>query len=79
MSCIFIPGIEVVENVYKQKLKEQIERMEKLQDRCGVNDVNEFIELSRQILVVTKKLEELEQADSYSTVTVTLDGKEKTI
>ena len=26
--------------MYKQKLKEQIERMEKLQDRCGVNDVN---------------------------------------
>lgn len=65
--------------MYKQKLKEQIERMEKLQYRCGVNDVNEFIELSRQILVATKKLEELEQADSYSTVTVTLDGKEKTI
>lgn len=68
---IFIPGIEGVENMYKQMLKEQIERMEKLQDRCGVNDVNEFIELSRQILVATKRLEELEQADSYSTVTVT--------
>lgn len=28
--------------MYKQKSKEQIERMEKLQDRCGVNEVNEL-------------------------------------
>ena len=34
--------------MYKQKLKEQIERMEKLQDRCGVNDVNKFSDTHNQ-------------------------------
>ena len=59
--------------MYKQKLEEQIKRFEALQDRCGVCDISKFIELSRNILSIAKKIDELE-ASAIETV-LSLDGK----
>ena len=59
--------------MYKQKLEEQIKRLEVLQDRCSICDISEFIELSRNILSAAKKIDELE-APATETV-LSLDGK----
>lgn len=45
--------------MYKQKLEEQIKRFEALQDRCGICDISEFIELSQNILSAAKKIDEI--------------------
>jgi len=45
---------------YKEKLLEQIKRFEALQEKCGVCDVSDHIELGRNILSLAQRLDELE-------------------
>ncbi len=45
--------------MYKQKLEEQIKKMEALQDKCDTEHTKEFLELARQIMSATKKLDEI--------------------
>ena len=50
--------------MYKQKLEEQIKKLEALQDKCGICDIQEFVDLGRQILVAAKKFDEIENNQS---------------
>ncbi len=46
--------------MYKEKLAEQITELEVLQMKCSVCDVSEFIEIGRNILLLAKKIDDLE-------------------
>ena len=46
--------------MYKEKLAEQITELEVLQMKCSVCDVSEFIEIGRKILLLAKKIDDLE-------------------
>lgn len=62
--------------MYKEKLKSQLELLEEQQQQakkyCGFI---ESVELSKQILSITKEIEEIEKAEGR-TINVTIDGKE---
>lgn len=60
--------------MYKQKLEEQIKKLEALQEKCGICDVSEFVELGSQILSVAKKLDEISNANE-ATIGMYVDGK----
>lgn len=50
--------------MYKQKLMEQIKKLEALQEKCGICDIQEFVDLGRQILVAAKEFDEIENNQS---------------
>lgn len=56
--------------MYREKLIAQIEVLEKAQTRC--NDVQEFITLSRNILDIAKKIDEL---DEKTRINIDIDSK----
>lgn len=56
--------------MYREKLISQIEALEKAQTRC--NDVQEFITLSRNILDIAKKIDEL---DEKTSINIDIDSK----
>lgn len=45
--------------MYKQKLEEQIKKMEVLQDKCDAEHTKEFLELATQIMSATRRLDEI--------------------
>jgi hypothetical protein len=45
--------------MYKQKLEEQIKKMEALQDKCDAEHTTEFLNLATQIMSATRKLDEI--------------------
>ena len=47
--------------MYKEKLLSQIKNLENLQEKCGIYDVSETIQLSGEILRLANKLDELEE------------------
>ena len=47
--------------MYKEKLLSQIKNLENLQEKCGIYDVSEIIQLSGEILRLANKLDELEE------------------
>lgn len=47
--------------MYKEKLLSQIKILENLQEKCGIYDVSETIQLSGEILRLENKLDELEE------------------
>lgn len=59
--------------MYKQKLEEQIKKLEALQDKCGICDIQEFVDLGRQILVAAKEFDEIENNQSQD-MSVEVDG-----
>jgi DNA integrity scanning protein DisA with diadenylate cyclase activity len=48
------------DNMYKEKLLSQIKILENLQEKIGIYDVSETIQLSGEILRLANKLDELE-------------------
>lgn len=49
------------DNMYKEKLLSQIKILENLQEKIGIYDVSETIQLSGEILRLANKLDELEE------------------
>lgn len=47
--------------MYKKKLEEQLVLLEELQKRCAVNEVEGFLTLSKNILAIAKKIDEIDQ------------------
>lgn len=47
--------------MYKKKLEEQLVLLEELQKQCTFNEVEGFLALSKNILAVAKKIDELDQ------------------
>lgn len=45
--------------MYKQKLEEQLKKLEDLQSRCGITDIEEFCRLQREILSLTTKIDDI--------------------
>ena len=45
--------------MYKQKLEEQLKRLEDLQSRCGITDIEEFCILQREILSLATKIDDI--------------------
>lgn len=62
--------------MYKQKLKEQIKKLEALQEKCGICDIQEFVDLERQILVAAKEFDEIENNQSQG-MSLEVDGNTK--
>lgn len=62
--------------MYKQKLKEQIKKLEALQEKCGICDIQEFVDLGRQILVAAKEFDEIENNQSQG-MSLEVDGNTK--
>ncbi len=56
--------------MYKEKLLSQMEFLEKLQSQCSTIDMTEAIELSRQILLLAKQIDEYESRSSLKAVTM---------
>ena len=60
MSAVFL-WLKGGDNMYKEKLLSQIKILENLQEKIGIYDVSETIQLSGEILRLANKLDELEE------------------
>ncbi len=47
--------------MYKTKLTEQLALLEKWQSQCAAGEIPELLTLSKSILAIAKKIDELEQ------------------
>lgn len=59
MRAVFL-WLKGGDNMYKEKLLSQIKILENLQEKIGIYDVSETIQLSGEILRLANKLDELE-------------------
>lgn len=59
MRAVFL-WLKGGDNMYKEKLLSQIKILENLQEKSGIYDVSETIQLSGEILRLANKLDELE-------------------
>lgn len=60
MRAVFL-WLKGGDNMYKEKLLSQIKILENLQEKIGIYDVSETIQLSGEILRLANKLDELEE------------------
>ena len=60
MRAVFL-WLKGGDNLYKEKLLSQIKILENLQEKIGIYDVSETIQLSGEILRLANKLDELEE------------------
>ena len=60
MGAVFL-WLKGGDNMYKEKLLSQIKILENLQEKIGIYDVSETIQLSGEILRLANKLDELEE------------------
>lgn len=60
MRAVFL-WLKGGDNMYKEKLLPQIKILENLQEKIGIYDVSETIQLSGEILRLANKLDELEE------------------
>ena len=60
MRAVFL-WLKGGDNIYKEKLLSQIKILENLQEKIGIYDVSETIQLSGEILRLANKLDELEE------------------
>lgn len=60
MRAVFL-WLKGGDNMYKENLLSQIKILENLQEKIGIYDVSETIQLSGEILRLANKLDELEE------------------
>ena len=60
MRAVFL-WLKGGDNMYKEKFLSQIKILENLQEKIGIYDVSETIQLSGEILRLANKLDELEE------------------
>ena len=54
--------------MYREKLKEQLEFLESLQKQCGPYEISEAIRLGKNILNISKRIDELDNERNVQNV-----------